>query len=119
MAPQGSFQYEVEKSTNDGYGDKNVTTIRCHGRLVAESADELKQVVKPLLPQGGRIIIDLGDLSYMDSSGLGTLLSLKVSAIRQGYCTMELMNITPSILKLLRLTNLESIFAPYPPIPPL
>jgi anti-anti-sigma factor len=46
----------------------------------------MKDVVKPLIPEGGRIVIDLGDLSYMDSTGLGALVSLKASAIKQGLC---------------------------------
>jgi anti-anti-sigma factor len=109
MAPQGSFHYEVEKS-DDQFGHK-LTTISCHGRLVAENASEVAGLVKPLIPEGGRIVIDLGDVSYLDSSGLGALVGLKVSAINQGYCILEVVNMMPRVLELLRITNLKQLFS--------
>jgi anti-anti-sigma factor len=109
MAPQGSFHYEVEKS-DDQHGNK-VTTIKCHGRLVAENAGEMTQLVKPLIPLGGHIVIDLGDVTYLDSSGLGALVGLKVSAINQGFCILELVNMVPRVLELLRVTNLKQLFS--------
>ena len=105
-----SFTCEVENSPADEQENK-VTTVRCHGRLVAGDTDRIREVVKPLIPLGGRIVIDLGDLTYMDSAGLGSLLSLKVSAITHGYCKLELANMTPRSLELLRITKLESVFA--------
>jgi anti-anti-sigma factor len=109
MAPQGSFHYEVEKS-DDQHGNK-VTTIKCHGRLVAENAGEMTQLLKPLIPLGGHIVIDLGDVTYLDSSGLGALVGLKVSAINQGFCILELVNMVPRVLELLRVTNLKQLFS--------
>jgi len=110
MAPEGTLRYEVEKSPSDEHGNR-VTTIKFQGKLVAESSEQVRQLVKPLIPEGGRIVIDLGDVSYLDSSGLGTLLGLKVSAIRQGFCILELANLTPRIKELLRITNLANIFS--------
>jgi len=109
MAPDNSFHYEVENS-NDQHGNK-VTTVKCHGRLVAGNSGALSDLVKPLIPQGGRIVIDLGDLNYLDSSGLGTLVGLKASAIKQGFCRVELENMTPRVLELLRITNLMELFS--------
>src|ERR1700734_2410039 len=102
MAPESPFHCEVEKlKDNDERGNK-VTTIKCHGRLVSETADEVKELVKPLIPLGGRIVLDLSDVSNLDSSGLGALVGLKASAIKQGYCILELANLTPRVLELLR-----------------
>jgi len=106
-AAGGPFQYEVAKSTDD-IGNA-VTTITCHGRLVSETSSAMRGLVSPLIPAGGRIVLDLSDLSYLDSSGLGTLVGLKVSAIKQGYCRLELVNVAPNILKLLRMTNLAQL----------
>jgi len=88
-----------------------MTTIKCHGRLVSETAGEIKELVKPLIPLGGRIVIDLSDVSNLDSSGLGALVGLKASAIRQGYCILELANMTPRVLELLRITHLTKMFS--------
>jgi anti-anti-sigma factor len=104
------FHCEVEKAGDDQHGNK-ITTIKCHGRLISENSDEMKQLVKPLIPLGGRIVIDLGDLNYLDSSGLGALLGLKVSAVKQGLCILQFVNMTPRILDLLRISGLSQIMS--------
>jgi anti-anti-sigma factor len=108
MSTNGAFKYEVENS-KDELGNK-VTTIKCHGRLISETTPAINDLVRPMIPQGGRIVLDLTDLNYLDSSGLGTLVGLQVSAIRAGYCRLEFVNMAPNILKLMRMTNLASLF---------
>ena len=106
----GSVQFEVAQS-EDAHR-LPVTTIKCHGRLVSSNAKEIKDLVKPLVDGGGRhIIIDCGDLEYLDSSGLGALVSLKVSAVHKGLVKLELVNVTPRISELLRLTSLTELFS--------
>ena len=105
---QNAFHCDVENSTDEN-GQK-IVTVRCHGRLVNQTSGELRETVKPMIPQGGTILIDLTDVSYMDSMGLGTLVGLKVSAVNEGYCTLTLVNLTPKIQELLRLTHLTSLF---------
>lgn len=102
------FQCDVENSVRDGV---KVTTVRCHGRLINQTAGEVKDIVKPLIPQGGSIVIDLSDVTFLDSLGLGTLVGLKVSAINEGYCRLHLVNLTPRVKELLKLTNLTNLFA--------
>ncbi len=110
METPSSFHYEVEQSEVDQRGNK-LTTIKCHGKLIMGNSGEIKDLVKPLLPQGGRIVIDLGDLAFLDSSGLGALVSLKVSAINQGLCILEFTNMSPRIMDLLRITKLKELFS--------
>ena len=109
MARDGSFHYELEKS-NDKNGNP-VTTVKCHGELVSDTAGGIKELVRPLIPLGGRIIIDLGDVKHMDSAGLGALVGLKASAIKQGLCALELANMTPGVQELLRITHLTQMFS--------
>ena len=111
MTPDVSFHCEVEKSVDKDKQGNNVTTVKCHGRLVNDTSQKIKEVVQPLIPLGGRILIDLGDVSYLDSSGLGALVGLKASAIRQGLCILEFVNMTPRVLELLRITNLIQMFS--------
>jgi anti-sigma B factor antagonist len=106
---QPAFHCELQKSGDESTG--TVTTILCHGRLVSETSGQLKEVVKPLIPQGGRIVLDLTDVNYMDSSALGALVGLKVSAIKEGYCRLELLNLSPRVKELLRLSNLTQLFS--------
>ena len=109
MAPEAVFSCEVAKGSDESDGP--VTTIACHGRVVGETSGRLKEVVKPLIPLGGRIVLDLTDVSYLDSSGLGTLVGLKVSALKEGYCKLELVNLSPRVKELLRHSNLSQLFS--------
>ena len=109
MARDGSFRYELEKSTDEN--GNLLTTIKCHGELVSETVGEIKELVRPLIPLGGRIIIDLGDVKHLDSAGLGALVGLKVSAINQGGCILQLANMPPPVLALLRITHLTQMFS--------
>ncbi len=79
--------------------------------MISEATGEMKGLVEALIPHGGRIVIDLGDLNYLDSSGLGALVGLKASAIKQGMCTLELVKMTPRIMEPLRITNFMSLFS--------
>jgi anti-anti-sigma factor len=109
MARDGSFHCELERS--NGTNGNEVTTIKCHGELVSNTAGEIKELVRPLIPLGGRIIIDLGDVKHLDSAGLGALVGLKASAIKHGQCLLELANMTRGVSELLRITHLTQMFA--------
>jgi anti-sigma B factor antagonist len=83
--------------------------VRLTGRLVAGVTDVLYLEVKGLIPQTKRIVLDLTDLTHMDSMGLGTLVRLYVSA-RAAGCDLELVNLGKRIRQLLGMTNLMSFF---------
>jgi anti-anti-sigma factor len=106
-----SFHCELEKSKEKDEHGNQVTTIKCHGKLISDTASEVKELVAPLIPLGGRIVIDLSDVNHLDSSGLGALVGLKASAIRQGLCILEFSNMTPRVLELLRITRLTQMFS--------
>ncbi len=92
----------------DDSGD--VVRLHLHGKLVMGVSNQLHTRVKKLIPGHKRIVLDLSDLSHMDSSGLGTLVGLFVSA-RSAGCSLELINLSHGIQKVLSLTNLLSVFA--------
>jgi anti-anti-sigma factor len=101
--PVQPFTYEVEVE-----GD--TTIIKCHGRIVSDTAPELKQLVKPMIPRVRRIVLDLRDVTFIDSAGLGTLVGLKVSAASAAYTSLELMNLSPLVKDLLHATKLSQLF---------
>src|SRR5260370_33343681 len=106
MARDGSLHCELEKSKDKDENGNQVTTIKCHGDLVSDTAGEIKELVRPLIPLGGRIIIDLGDVKHLDSAGLGALVGLKASAVKKGPCILERANMTPGVRELLVITHL-------------
>ena len=108
-APGTSFSYQVEETKDEN--DFTVTVIKCQGRLISENANEIRKVVQPLIQRGGRIALDFANLEYLDSSGLGTIVGLKVSAINRGLCVLELRNLTPRVKELLTMSNLLQLFS--------
>jgi anti-anti-sigma factor len=92
----------------DRRGDDAV--VRCSGKLVSGVNDLLYVQVKQLIPDCKRIVLDLKDLTHMDSMGLGTLVRLYVSAKSAG-CDLELANIGRPIRHLLGVTHLISVLA--------
>jgi anti-sigma B factor antagonist len=96
------FSYEVELS-----GD--TTLVKCHGRVVRETAGDLQQLIKPMIPKCRRIVLDLTDVDFVDSSGLGMLVGLKVSAAAAAYCTLEFINFSPHVKELLQITKLNEL----------
>jgi anti-sigma B factor antagonist len=89
---------------------ENSALVRCGGKLVAGVNDLLYTEVSRLIPDTKRIVLDLTNLSYMDSMGLGTIIRLYVSAKSAG-CDLELVNIGERIRHLLGVTHLLQVFA--------
>lgn len=110
MASSGASDLQ-NLAPDDGTQAEKVTTIRCPTRLVAENTNVVKEKVAPLIPLGGKIVLDMAELNYLDSAGLGALLALKVSSLKQGGGTLQFVNFTPRIVDLLRITHLEKIFS--------
>lgn len=108
VAP-GTLSWEIQNWVDDTYG--KTTSLKLHGRLVSETAGEFKELVKPMIAAGGRIIIDFADVTYVDSSGLGAMVGLKVSALNQGLCRLTTINLSQRIKDLLSLANLSQLFS--------
>jgi anti-sigma B factor antagonist len=84
--------------------------VKCHGRLVAGTTEEFYGEVKQLLSQTKSVVIDLAELTYVDSSGLGTLVRLHASARKVG-CEFKLLHLGKQLRNVLKLTNLLGVFA--------
>jgi anti-anti-sigma factor len=68
--------------------------------------------VKALIPTSKTIILDFSHLEYMDSTGLGTVVSVFVSAKSHG-CEMKMVHLSKRVAELMRLTQLISVFQPF------
>ena len=101
-APEKTLTFEIER-------DGETAVVKCHGRLVAGTTEELYQDVKHLMPQLKLVVVDLADLTYVDSMGLGALVRLYSSA-RQNGCEFKLLHLGKQLRNLLKMTNLLSVF---------
>jgi anti-sigma B factor antagonist len=81
------------------------TLVRCIGKMTFTSSGALQTTVRELIPETKRLVLDLAEMTYLDSFGLGALVSVYLSAKRQ-QCQLKLINTGEQGLYLLRLTNL-------------
>lgn len=91
-----------------------VTVLDLSGRLVlGEESSSFRDTLKNLASQGQKkILLNLADLSYIDSSGLGALVSgYTTLAGQQGQ--LKLLNLTKKIQDLLQITKLLTVFEVY------
>jgi anti-sigma B factor antagonist len=91
-----------------------IVVIDVPERLSGELADELRELVGSLVKEEKfKIIVDLSATTYMDSSGLGALVS-RIAVTRSNMGDIRLANVGPKINNLLQLTHLDKILIQYP-----
>lgn len=91
----------------------DILIVDCSGRIVfGEETSELRETVRDLIVQNGRIILNLSDVNYIDSGGLGTLVALFITA-RSAGAAIKLANLTERVGDLLQVTKLLTVFEVY------
>ena len=86
------------------------TVISCSGRIVlGDESAKLRQVVKEELGTRNQIVLDLGGVGRVDSSGLGTLVGLLASARAVGG-GIKLANLNPHLYDVLGVARLLTVF---------
>lgn len=87
-----------------------ITVVDCHGRIIfGDESSMLREAVKEQLKTSKDIVINLADVNYIDSGGLGTLVGLFTSARSTGG-TIKLANLTHRVGELLQVTKLVTVF---------
>ena len=87
-----------------------VLVIECNGRIVfGEEAAALRETVKGALGQSKQIVLNLHNVSYIDSGGLGTLVGLYSSARGAGG-DVKLAELSQRVGQLLQVTKLVTVF---------
>ena len=92
----------------------DVTVIGMHGKMTIGSGDvQFREEIKAILELGQKkLVLDLAGLKYMDSSGVGELVSTYTTATNRG-ASLHLANISGKILDLLQITQLLQVFDTY------
>jgi anti-sigma B factor antagonist len=95
-----------------------VTVLELAGRVtLGEESSQLRTKLKDILGQGKtRLVLDLGEVTYIDSAGLGTLVAGFTSARNQG-ANLKLANLTKRFQEQLNITKLVTVFDVYNSVP--
>ena len=93
-------------------GDVKVLDIA--GKItLGEDTAGLRNEVRNLISSGHKkILLNLNDVNYIDSSGLGELVSCRVTADNQG-AKLKLLNLTKKLRELMAITKLLTVFETY------
>jgi anti-sigma B factor antagonist len=88
-----------------------VTIVDLSGRItLGEGSVTLRDAVRDLLSKGNKqILLNLADVSYIDSSGIGELVSAYTHVRREGG-ELKLLNLTKKVHDLLQITKLYTVF---------
>src|SRR5579872_3087370 len=93
---------------NDG-----IIVVDCAGRLIfGDETAALRDQVRALIQNGSQIILNLADVTYIDSGGLGTLVALYTTARNAGGA-IKLARLTQRVGDLLQVTKLLTVFDVY------
>lgn len=99
---------KVETRQVDG-----VTVVACHGRIVlGEESAGMRDTLKRALTSSKHLVLDLSGVSYIDSSGLGTLVGVYSSARGTG-ADIKLAGLNQRLRDLLQITKLVTVFEVY------
>lgn len=90
---------------------KGVTILDIHGKItIGEGSVELRNRIRDLIQAGNKnILLNLSDVSYVDSSGVGELVSSFTTVTNQGG-SLKLLGLTKKLRELLAITKLLTVF---------
>ena len=90
-----------------------IAVVTCRGRIVeGPESDALRQHLIDLLPHSRHIVLDLGQIDFMDSSGLGLLVRF-LGRMHSAEGELKLCAVPANVAEVLRITRLRTIFDAY------
>ena len=89
----------------------DVTVVDAAGRItLGDGSSAFRDLIKDLLSKGNKkILLNLGEVSYIDSSGIGELVSAYTS-VSSGEGELKLLNLNKRVKDLLQITKLYTVF---------
>ena len=89
----------------------SVSVVDLSGRItLGEGCSQLRELIRDLLAKGHKsILLNLGEVTYIDSSGIGELVSGFTAVSNQGG-HLKLLNLTKKVHDLLQITKLLTVF---------
>src|SRR5215211_8833336 len=95
---------------SESKGSGGVTVVKVDGQLIIGNRHELKDLVQAALDRGDRrLLVDFSQTGYIDSSGLGALVSIS-KRIRESGGELRLAGLNEDLRSLFELTKLDTLF---------
>lgn len=93
---------------------EDVTILDLHGKmLIGDGDDALREALTKVVDGGQtRVVLNLGDVPYVDSAGLGEIVRSYTTVTRKGG-KLKLLNLTKKLEDLLSITKLLTVFETY------
>jgi anti-anti-sigma factor len=101
-APGSRFKLRIQATPES-------TLVICSGKLTSVVSEEFKQEIRALIPKTKRVILDLNEVGFLDSSGLGAIIGVYVTA-KKAECELQLINLSQKVQDLLGMTKMLSVF---------
>ena len=93
-------------------GPGNVPVVAVFGEVDVYAAPALREGLTELLQDGSSVVVDLSEVGFLDSTGLGALVAARTTASDQG-AALPLVCTHQRILKLFTITGLDGVFKIY------
>jgi anti-sigma B factor antagonist len=84
--------------------------VRCTGKIRSDTTQQLKATVKPLLSETKTVVLDLTNVIYMDSSGLGAIVGLYISS-KAVKSRLKLINLNEHLKEIFSITRVGQVMA--------
>jgi anti-anti-sigma factor len=109
LTPRG-LKLQLEEKANE-------TIVHCNGKITSENSEMFQKAIRDLIPESRgqfaaityKIVLDLSNVTHVDSTGLGALLGAWTAAQTKG-CALEIANLNPRVEKLVEITKLDTVF---------
>jgi anti-anti-sigma factor len=103
VPPAPELHIDTEKTPTE-------TIFHCTGQIASSTTHLLQSAVRSEISRNKTVVLNLSGVSSMDSSGLGAIVGLWVSAKKVG-CELKLVSLSERVKELLHLTRLDQLFA--------
>jgi anti-anti-sigma factor len=105
-----SLEYRIER-----HGDS--ITVVPEGDISLETVDVLREVLRSIVDSqpGAHIVVDMSEVGFLDSSGIGVLVAAQRAAVARG-ATLTLSEPTPTVRMVLEISHLDTILVRDPAV---
>jgi len=102
LTPTPELTFRTEKNADGAF-------VYASGRITSATSALLQSTVRGLIPESKRIVLDLSNVNYIDSSGIGSMVTVYLAA-GKAQCELKVVNAQPRIRDLFEITKLSAVF---------